>query len=375
MNSRFARSLIVLFLLAALAAAQPIHAKPQLIEIGTLGGNYSIANDINNRGQVVGGSHTPDGWLHPFLWDKGEMIDLGTGGGIYSEAYLISDSGVIAGYVMLSQFPRIQRAFVWENGVMTLLDDLGGGYSGVIGINNRGQVIGVSTTPGGESHAVLWDSGSIINLSLPGDPTSRANAINAAGTVLVMVGQSRSYVWNDGQVNELGTLGGCCTIGRALSDSGQVAGLSATASGEYHLFTWKNGKMTDLGKPAGAMVLNAVVDMNNSGQIVMNGFDFNGTPQIFLWSKGSFTQLEDWYGIEAYAHAINEKGQVTGTVQVELETGATYAASWDSKGRLTIIGGLGGMNSTPTGLNARGQVSGFGPKEVVGMRGFIWEGK
>jgi hypothetical protein len=64
---------------------------------------------------------------------------------------------------------------------------------------------------------------------------------------------------------------------------------------------------------------------------------------------------------------------VTGTVQVELETGATYAASWDSKGRLTIIGGLGGMNSTPTGLNARGQVSGYGPKEVVGMRGFIWE--
>jgi probable HAF family extracellular repeat protein len=360
MKSRFVRFSIVLLFFAALAAAQPTNANTQLIDLGTLGGDDTMAWDINNRGQVVGGSTTPDGRLHAFLWDKGKMIDLGTGGGIYSSASVISDSGRIAGYVVFSQFPQQQTAFVWENGRMTLLDNPGGDYAAPRGINNRGQVIGVSGT-----QYFLWDSGGLI--PLPDYPV----AINNAGMVLLRTGS----IWQNGQVTDLGTLGGCCTIARALSDSGAAAGLSETASGEYHLFTWKNGKMTDLGKPEGALVLNTVAGMNNSGQIVVNGFDLSGTPQVFLWSKGSFTQLEDWYGIEAYAHEINEKGQVIGSVQVSLETGATYAAFWDSKGRLTLLDSLGGRFSVATGLNARGQVTGYGSREIVGLRAFTWNGK
>jgi probable HAF family extracellular repeat protein len=376
MKSRFVRFSIVLLLFAALAAAQPTNANPQLIELGTLGGDDSMAWDINNRGQVVGGSTTTLGDQHAFLWDKGKMIDLvGEVEGFHSAATFISDSGKITGMIMLPQYPPFETAFLWENGRMTILEGLGGDYTSSTGINNRGQVIGISTTPQGERHALLWDSGSTINLSLPGDQSSHPHAINEAGTVLVESGQMRSYLWHNGQITDLGTLGGCCTIARALSNSGAAAGLSETASGEYHLFTWKNGKMTDLGKPEGALVLNSVADMNNSGQIVVNGIDLSGTPQVFLWSKGSFTQLEDWYGIEAYAHEINEKGQVIGSVQVSLETGATYAAFWDSKGRLSILGTLGGRFSVATGLNARGQVSGYGSREIVGLRAFIWNEK
>src|SRR5437660_7423876 len=59
-----------------------------IIDLGTLGGNQSLAGAINQRGQVIGvaANTTPDayslfGWAtetRGFIWDKGVMRDLGT---------------------------------------------------------------------------------------------------------------------------------------------------------------------------------------------------------------------------------------------------------------------------------------------------------
>ena len=48
-----------------------------ITDLATLGGNESHAEDLNNRGQVVGSSNSVrGGWSHPFLWTKNEgMID------------------------------------------------------------------------------------------------------------------------------------------------------------------------------------------------------------------------------------------------------------------------------------------------------------
>jgi probable HAF family extracellular repeat protein len=42
-----------------------------MTDLGTLGGDSSIANDINSRGQVVGYSgHADSGANHAVLWTK-----------------------------------------------------------------------------------------------------------------------------------------------------------------------------------------------------------------------------------------------------------------------------------------------------------------
>ena len=57
-----------------------------MVDLGTLGGSFSWAFGINNRGQVVGNSQLPGDTLsHAFLWtpDTG-MVDLGTLGGTWA---------------------------------------------------------------------------------------------------------------------------------------------------------------------------------------------------------------------------------------------------------------------------------------------------
>lgn len=384
---RYIRIWLVLFIAAVLAVSQAAAAYPQLIDLGTLGGDYTSAEDLNNRGQVVGSSSLTGGLIpgsssvdytqvRAFLWEKGEMINLGTAGGVSSAARAVSDSGKIAGFVVDSLEPRQQRAFLWENGVMTILAGLGGDISYAEDINNRGQIAGSSTDEEGRYHAVLWQSGQLISLETPGEVYSRAFAISEAGQVLVVwrdvLDEHHTFVWKNGKRTDLGTLGGCCTYAQHMSDSGLVAGSSITASGKGSPFLWKNGRMTDLGLPEGYTQA-SVGGVNNAGQVVVNATAAWRPNQAFVWERGAYRPLETPPGAHSYAQGINEKGQVYGYVTDDI--GFMLAAAWDSKGSLTVLGKLGGRSSGTIASNNRGQVLGWSETDSISIRSFIWEGR
>jgi probable HAF family extracellular repeat protein len=236
----------------------PPSAQQTIRDIGTLpGGSFSEAYAINDRGQVVGGSETASGGVHAFLWEEGVVIDLGAlTGGDYSQAFNINDKGQIVGASETTgpgcdpvPFNACTHAFLWEEGTMTPLRPLGGPFSYAYGINNRGQVAGLSTTASGEYHAVTWTpEGQITDLGmLPGDNFGRANAIN---------------------------------------DRGQIVGWS---SGETtRAFVWEKGVMSDLGTLNGSY--SAAVDINKHGLIVGTGDD-NGTRLPVMWSRDGVTAL------------------------------------------------------------------------------------
>lgn len=71
--------------------------------VGTLGTTFSLANGINNRGQVVGRSIAANGEDHAFIWSNGFMSDLNdqipqASGWTLIEAESINGGGQIAGY-------------------------------------------------------------------------------------------------------------------------------------------------------------------------------------------------------------------------------------------------------------------------------------
>jgi probable HAF family extracellular repeat protein len=95
-----------------------------------LGGGKSVAADINNKDQVVGGALTADGKTHAFLWtlgpdEKGVIQDLGTLGGDNSFALAINEAGQIVGWAETGEFYNeqasvrpVRHAFLWEDGTM-----------------------------------------------------------------------------------------------------------------------------------------------------------------------------------------------------------------------------------------------------------------
>ena len=71
-----------------------------------------------------------------------------------SYAWAINNAGQITGYSDTSNGET--HAFLWEDGTLTDLGTPGGKYSFAYAINDHGQVVGASYTASREEHACLW---------------------------------------------------------------------------------------------------------------------------------------------------------------------------------------------------------------------------
>jgi len=83
---------------------------------------------------------------------------------------------------------RRVRGFLFDpsSNQLTILGTLGGGYSHALGINEAGQVVGVSITGSGSYHALITGSNGqgMTDLGTLGGRDSRAHGINDAGQVV-----------------------------------------------------------------------------------------------------------------------------------------------------------------------------------------------
>jgi probable HAF family extracellular repeat protein len=221
-------------------------------DLGTLGGHESEALAVNRHGQVAGHSLVSGaavGPKHAFvILDPGTMLDLGTLGGETSVAHDVSDLGAVVG--LAETRSRAPHAFLWTlTGGMRDLGTLGGGAVSIaLGVNHRNDVVG------GSGHAFLWtEHGGMVGLGTLGGRTSCANGINEAGCIVGVsqTGQTdrrglpvtHAFLRTpEGSMVDLGTLGGEHSSAAAISDEVdgtlRIAGHSHDSDARIRAVVW-----------------------------------------------------------------------------------------------------------------------------------------
>jgi probable HAF family extracellular repeat protein len=312
------------------------HKRYILKDLGTLGGPASglsfFAKVLNNRGTVVGDADTstPD----PFAPN------------------------------CLGPNCFVSHGFKWERGIRTDLGTLPGGSSSDVNyINELGQITGRSQTglidpltgmPA--TAAVFWNAnGEIINLGTLGGYQGLAVGINNSGEVIgaatnttpddfsffgIFAGfgsatQTRAFLWKRGVMRDLGTLGGPDAFAAYSNERGQVAGISYTDSTPN---------------------------------------DTTGIPtvHIFFWENGIMTDVGSLGGTFGFPNDMNSRGQVIGNMTL-LGDESQHPFLWD-RGRLIDLGTFGGSNGDASWMNDAGEVVGVAdfPGDLL-HDAFLWK--
>lgn len=225
---------------------------------------------------------------HAVLWQDGKQRNLGTLGGDQSEAVALNERGQVVGWSeVTAKDPRystpLRHAFLWQRGKMT---DLG-------------------TLPGNDRKGRPWIDSWAVGITESGDIVGTCNSAGNA---------RHGFIWRNGTMTDLGTLGGSVTEPYDINERGQVVGWSVTATGKTHAFLWENGKMTDLGTLGPRLPRNVAVAINDQGQVIGRGETSQRKGvRAFVWEDGKMLDLGTLpAAIESGPVAINNAGEIVG---------------------------------------------------------------
>ncbi len=237
-----------------------------MTELPTLGGDNGVAISINNQGEVAGFAQNntrdagcPVAQFKPVIWVDGKVQQLpipngdpdGAAWAINDNGQAVGVSGPCAPFDPIAQVYFVfAHALLWQNGVATDLGTLGGapGFGGnhACAINNQGQAIGHADY-NGTTHGFLWQNGVMADLgTLSGDSASLALGINDGGEIVGISldadFNSRAFLWQNGAMTDLNTLVGANPArlylqqAESINARGEITGFAQTSAGETHAF-------------------------------------------------------------------------------------------------------------------------------------------
>jgi probable HAF family extracellular repeat protein len=256
---------------------------------------------------------------------------------------------------------------------LTDLGSLDGRSAEAYGVNDAGQVVGVSSSGAG-SRAFLFQGGGLTDLGvLPGGTFSAANAINNAGQAAGYSSSSagiRPVLFQDGKLTDLGSLGGRIGSATAINNGGQVAGGSYTPN-SVHAFRWEDGVMTDLGALPGGV--SSATGINDAGQVVGTSAADGQFYHAFRTAPNSpINPLTDDLGtlpgdVDSQANGINSLGHFVGW-SGDINYSRFQAFYYDG----STLNAVGPDGSVASGINDSDRVVGSMPVALHVYHAFLY---
>jgi probable HAF family extracellular repeat protein len=288
-------------------------------------------------------------------------------------------------------------------GVFTDLGTLGpypgttNSYSEPRGVNDLGQVVGMSTSPNTTTQqyqGFLWTPGQgMIDLGVPQDPDdltlvywgAPAYGINNAGQIIVdcWVGEySRAWVYQDGAWTKLKrAVDWGNTKAYAINQKGQIAGgthFNVEGHLEWQACVWDS--VAALPRPLGTLGKSPSTGraINNNGWVVGESGKLDNSTHAFLSTGGPMQDLGPL--IEnggSWATGINDAGWIAGHASKSFSFGT--AVRWSPAGVIENLGNVivGNPNSSSAiAINNAGQITGtdWGLGAYDTGHGFLYSG-
>ena len=251
----------------------------------------------------------------------------------------------------------------------------------VINIDGLNIDLGTLGKPDGNSW-INWgginDRGEAVGMSETADLDPNGEDVCGFGTHLTCV----PFLWRDGHMSALPTVGGNNGQASAINNRGQVVGYSETANTDptcppaptISPVLWEKGQVQPL-PLVGTDPDGFANGINDQGTAVGYSGSCTLAKHAVMWKNNTAFVLQDTgYARSNYAFAINNLGQIVG--KVRSADGTTFvAALWQPDGTLTILGILPGDHAAfATGINNLGQVVGNNVDSSNNWsHGFIWQ--
>jgi len=387
---RISVSILTLLTLITSVPAYAQHHHYKFIDLGTFGGPASYFSNgldgiLNPQGTAVGWADTsiPDAFpafcynidcfvSRAFLVHNGKRVELDRLSDVASSAaFWITANGIVGGNSQNGEEdPLIPgwgefRAVLWRHGKIIDLGTLDGGHeSALSGVNSKGQAVGLSMN-------LVADDFSLIGPGL--FPT-----------------QTRAFLWQKGEMRDLGTLGGDDALASFINERGQVVGISytnttpnaSTGVPTIDPFLWEDGSMIDLGSLGGTNC--NVLGFNNRGEVVgTSNLSGDVISRPFLWTKKhGMEDLGTLGGNTGQPNWINDSGDIAGKTDLAgpLSPQDHHAVLWRHGHQIDLGTFPEDSSSNAYYVNSRGQVVGTSEDRAhmligVGEHAFLWEGK
>jgi probable HAF family extracellular repeat protein len=259
---------------------------------------------VNDQGVVVGCSDIAGGGrIHAFVYSQGALIDLAQKSGLTEGdtcALAVNSSGLVAGR------SSTNGLVLWQGSSSVAL-----GVQGTIGgINDAAEVVGAYSSVG-QQRAFVYRNGQVTELAaLPGaSGDSTAYSVNERGEIVGSAG-GRPFLYTEGAMRDLGTLGGATGTARGINDRGQVVGMATDANGLPMPFVYDSAMRAIPGTSDAVAIA-----INNKGQVIASAEGTYG----WLLDGGTATRLDTLPAVKAkgWRHmeptAINERGWIVGS--------------------------------------------------------------
>ncbi|HEV8292216.1 MAG TPA: DUF3466 family protein, partial [Tepidisphaeraceae bacterium] len=282
--------------------------------------------------------------------DAGEMANLGTlAGYAASYAYAINNNGVIVGSA-LTAFNSSKAVRFQSPGSPS---DLGMGVGSIAyDVNTNGEIVGAALVGQNYFGAYRSPTGQVTHLgTLSSDAFahSEALAINDSGTI---AGYSATDAGDSAFIRPAG--GSMTAIGFpnqpvfyeygyawGINESGQIVGEGFNSDTQYHAFRYENGAVTDLGTPVDFTTSQALA-INNFGEIVGQGKNSAGNGRAIIYSAGAIYDLNMLIPTNSgwtltKARSINDNGYIVG--EGISPSGQTHAFLLAPAGNVLTISG------------------------------------